>query len=71
MNRVLCWLTGGHRYAAINLMSGSGLFTNGTVFSNHCLKCGKRYATVVDMEPIIQAEIEKKMREMGYNNNAE
>lgn len=81
MNRLFCWLTGGHRYNDGNLVTYTDPKTRYTGLSNHCIKRGKRYAFLIDTKKLIQAEMERQENLMKFrfndfnfersNNNAE
>lgn len=66
MNRLFCWLTGGHRYNDGNLVTHTDHKTRYTGLSNHCIKCGKRYSYLIDTEKLIQAEMERVNELMTY-----
>ena len=41
MNRVMCFLTGGHRYHDKNMTTSQGSRFGWVRLTNHCVKCGK------------------------------
>ena len=45
MNAFFCKLTGGHKYADLNLTIHTDRRTDEAVFKNHCIKCGKPFET--------------------------
>lgn len=46
MNKIMCFLTGGHRYKASNLQSHID-DTYIVHFTNFCVKCGKKYTCTI------------------------
>lgn len=46
MNKIMCFLTGGHRYKASNLQSHID-DTYIVHFTNFCVKCGKKYTYTI------------------------
>lgn len=64
--RILCWLTGGHRYADANLTSVSMPENDATCFINHCVKCGKRTVYAVK-NSALYAEITPAMPEVNFD----
>ena len=78
MNRLFCWLTGGHRYAPMNLRTCKHPFTREIVVTDWCIKCGKRYRFSYDIDPIIEKDLKSRCRKTRVNffeersdNNAE
>lgn len=51
MNRLCCFLTGGHRYSDLNLQVYDSL-SHKVVFINTCDKCGKKYEVELDEDHI-------------------
>lgn len=49
MNKLKCFLTGGHRYSDANTISVTNEGEDVYVFYNYCLKCGKPYTVKVDI----------------------
>ena len=45
MNSFFCWLTGGHRYKDNNIMIHTDHETDEAIFTNYCIKCGKKVET--------------------------
>lgn len=43
MNRLCCFLTGGHRYEDQNLICCSEPLSDDYIIRNSCVKCGKQY----------------------------
>lgn len=64
--KILCWLTGGHRYADMNLTSVSMPEHDATCFINHCVKCGKRNVYAVKNSALF-AEIRPAMPEVKFD----
>jgi hypothetical protein len=61
LREFLCWLTGGHRYADINLKSGYNPFTGQYLLVNRCVKCGKKFTDTIDIKEIIKRDMEEFM----------
>jgi hypothetical protein len=60
MNRLFCFLSGGHEYADKNLTATMQRDnTDMFVFKNKCVKCGKVYEVKLNMGAVIQNEITK------------
>jgi hypothetical protein len=51
MNRLLCFLTGGHRYSGIKLRCK--VVGDEIVYNNLCLKCGKMFEVRLPKSAII------------------
>lgn len=62
MNRILCFLTGGHKYKDANLQTrfeGDNWIAN-----NRCMKCGKLYEVQLSVNEILRGyELMEHMRE--------
>lgn len=64
MNRLLCFVTGGHRYADKNLIScpsNHKLFH--TTLHNECVKCGKPIEFEMNVGAIVRAEMDRLRKE--------
>lgn len=61
MNRLFCWLTGGHKYSATTLVSYHNRFNETFYFGNRCEKCGKFSTWDVPAESIL-AEVHRRSR---------
>ena len=59
MNKVFCLLTGGHRYADMNLQSVYNPYTRQSLLVNRCVKCGKTFTVTIDTDEIIKRDIEE------------
>ena len=59
MNKVLCWLTGGHRYADMNLESSYNPYTGQSILANRCVKCGKEITVTINVDEIIKRDMEE------------
>ena len=75
MNRLLCWLTGGHKYADTGVVSAYDSHI-GVFVRVRCGKCGKAHTMPVNTEEDIEAfedwyaeHCEKNNREDGNNEN--
>lgn len=60
MNRLFCFLTGGHRYADKNLTAGQSEDPDFIVLRNRCVKCGKPYRAVIKLKNIINNDIRRR-----------
>lgn len=58
MKRLRCFLTGGHRYSDINLCGR--VVGNEIVYTNICVKCGKKYEVRLPKSAIISKWMEAK-----------
>ena len=65
MKRLWCWLTGGHRYSDANLESLYNPYTEQTVLSNRCVKCGKGIAITVDTHTLVKREMDEFAKRRG------
>lgn len=62
MNRILCFLTGGHKYRDENLQSR--LEGDSWIANNRCIKCGKPYEVQLPVSKILRGyELIEHMRE--------
>ena len=57
MNRLLCFITGGHRYSDANVQSTKQHRDNTVVLKNYCIKCGKIVSVSVDIDKIIAEDM--------------
>ena len=55
MNRLKCFLSGGHRYSDANLISYKDERKGAYVFCNFCVKCGKPYLVFVDAKRLLES----------------
>ena len=62
MNKVGCFLSGGHRYADIDWVMTEDTKNCQVVFTNHCVKCGKPVEVRVSREDIFSKNIEEILR---------
>lgn len=58
MNRLLCFLTGGHRYSDIKLRCR--VVGDEIVYKNLCVKCGKMFEARLPKSAIIPKRTEAK-----------
>ena len=69
MNRLCCFLTGGHRYADIRLDVVEINHCTDTVrIRNYCAKCGKHFEVKVSYSCLfgeVNAEIKRRLAEKG------
>jgi len=45
VNKIFCWLTGGHKYQATNLIIYTDYGTDEAVFMDTCVKCSAPHET--------------------------
>ena len=64
IRRIWCWITGGHRYADINLESCSFPEQDTTYFRNFCVKCGKSDTWAVSTKALY--DVEHPHKKFGY-----
>ena len=57
MNRLLCYLTGGHRFADIGLEAEQQKNPDWYTFRNKCIKCGKTIECECNIGAILRADI--------------
>ena len=63
-----CLITGGHRYASINLLMMKDPFKPEYIFTNECIKCGKVIhvrVSKVAFDGILEADLRRKRAEDG------
>ena len=68
MKRIKCLLSGGHRYANVNLLMMKDPFKPEYIFTNNCLKCGNiTYIRVPksSFDSILEADLRRKREEDG------
>jgi hypothetical protein len=71
MNKIMCRLTGGHKFDDSKLTSEQiPDDVRRIVLHNRCVKCGKAYFAIVNIDSIIQADI-KRFQVKRSDNNAE
>lgn len=51
--RILCWLTGGHKYDPQAVFLHYETMNACVWVRNHCVKCGKAYNAVIKLENIV------------------
>lgn len=73
MNRLCCFLTGGHRYADSNLRVLEDWKTDGIVYCNYCVKCGKQFRFRTSITNILPDEMCRNISEAlaVYNKSKE
>ena len=70
MNKLFCFLTGGHRYLDKNIIScPSDKKFHYTMLRNECVKCGKPIEVEVDVGAIVRAEMERLRKEKKTRND--
>ena len=63
MNKLICLLTGGHRYEDKNLVSYQNLNPDYVTLENKCVKCGKIIEFDFPIGAYLNAEIKKRKGE--------
>ena len=64
MNKVCCFLTGGHRYKATGLEVKFDDDEDVVIFANHCDKCGKANEVIVPQNSILH-DLQKEFDKMA------
>ena len=66
LREFLCWLTGGHRYADMNLKSFYSPDSRNSLMWNYCVKCGSAYLFEINTDEIVKRDMEefKKRRRL-------
>ena len=59
MNKLLCFLTGGHRYADKNIIVYQHPHPDFVTLENKCVKCGKEVSFDFSVGKYLRVEIEK------------
>ena len=64
MNRLFCWLTGGHRYADNTLETEYVPYKgeHSMLIKNRCAKCGKEFIANFDIDKILYMDIVEFLR---------
>lgn len=60
MNKLLCFLTGGHKYADKNIVSYQHPHPGYVTLHNECIKCGKEIDFDFCVGAYLRAEISKR-----------
>ena len=68
MNRLLCFITGGHRYEDKNIISYQHPHPDYVTLNNKCIKCGKEIDFDFCVGAYLRAEIAKLKEERQKNN---
>lgn len=63
MNRLLCFLTGGHRYVDTGLKCQQQSNPNWFTYRNECIKCGKVTEFELNVGAILNADMERFKKE--------
>lgn len=73
MNKLCCFLTGGHEYEDSNLRASEDWKKGNIVYRNFCVKCGKSYCFNVSISAILTDEMRQQIIEalQLYNNSKE
>jgi len=59
MNKVRCFLSGGHKYSDSNWVMTERIKTCQVIFTNYCDKCGKMIDVPVSRRDIFSKDIDK------------
>lgn len=63
MNRLCCFLTGGHIYSDLNMVATKQANPNWYTIQNKCCKCGKgRYTVEINVGKIIYDSYAERMK---------
>ena len=54
MNKICCFITGGHKYKSYDLECKFDDNAGTVIFKNHCDKCGKIYEVSIPQSSILQ-----------------
>lgn len=65
MNKLVCFLTGGHRYADKNIIAYQHLNPDYVTLHNECVKCGKEIEFDFCVGAYLRAEINKRKAVRG------
>lgn len=58
MNKIMCFLTGGHRYSDVNIRTQTMPDDFNIVeISNHCIKCGEPSVFLMNVGKIIEQDM--------------
>ena len=68
MNRLLCFLSGGHQYADINLRVSTDELRDTATFTNTCVKCGKAYEVILPYSVVLSSCLRDVYDEATGNN---
>ena len=66
--RIKCFLSGGHRYADINMLMLKDPYKPQYIFTNNCVKCGKAITVRVSkkaLDSILEADLRRRRAEDG------
>lgn len=66
MNRLCCFLSGGHRYTPSRTIATKNPFNRTIVFNDFCVKCGKLNSVEIPIEHLekeLEKEVERFKRE--------
>lgn len=66
LRELLCWLTGGHKYADSNLRTMYSPETRESLMWNYCVKCGIAHLFKINTDEIVKRELKefKKRRRL-------
>lgn len=61
MNKIICLLTGGHRYKDKNIITRPTLYKDYVILHNKCVKCGKVIEFDFCVGKYVREEIHKRI----------
>lgn len=65
LRRLLCWITGGHKYADMNLKTYYDTENGKSLMWNYCVKCGTAYLFKINTDEIVKRELEEFKKRKG------
>ena len=73
VRRLLCWITGGHKYADKNLRTLYDQEDRKSLMWNYCVKCGIAYLFKINTDEIVKRDLEefKKRHEAWLRKDGE
>ena len=57
MNKLMCFLTGGHRYSDANVVSTYQEHSKTVLLKNRCVKCGAIITAEIDTDKILAEDM--------------
>lgn len=60
MNKLMCFLTGGHRYADKNIITYQHLNPDYVTIHNECVKCGKEIEFDMNVGAVLRKDIKSR-----------
>lgn len=66
MNRLLCFLTGGHKYHDSDLKTSQGSRFGFVRLTNHCAKCGYAYSFEINVLYQLKKDLKDRREDNEY-----